>query len=287
MARGGGHVVCRRGGQTQYSSTSLKHHTPRGEGWSQDGVVAARGEGFAQRGGRRKLSARRGGQILRGSGTGGSLSVMVEGRSGPNARNTRFALVRSLPQLAAALDPGIPGRHPLAVGLSRVQREGHRGARVAARAEVAPLPPDAAERTRFALVRSRPHLSLLALRGFPAQRSQGGSSGRKGQVGRRGPWVAARAEVAFGRPRAATGRRRAVRRRQGEASGAARGGGRPGGVGGREAGWLHGLGVGRRGSRCLNALSQEAQNGESLNASLKSRTPVGKLPLQIVEVEAS
>ena len=174
MARGGWYVVRRRGGQTQYSSTSLKHHTPRGEGWSQDGVVAARGEGFAQRGGRRKLSARRGGQILRGSGTGGSLSVMVEGRSGPNARNTRFALVRSLPQLAAALDPGIPGRHPLAVGLSRVQREGHRGAR-----------------------------------------------------------VAARAEVAFGRPRAATGRRRAVRRRQGEASGAARGGGRPGWVGGR------------------------------------------------------
>ena len=76
-------------------------------------------------------------------------------------------------------------------------------------------------------------------------------------------------------------------RRQGPRAAA---GGRHGlseGVGGREAGWLHGLGVGRRGSRCLNALSQEAQNGESLNASLKSRTPVGKLPLQIVEVEAS
>ena len=123
MARGGWYVVRRRGGQTQYSSTSLKHHTPRGEGWSQDGVAAARARRFAQRGGRRKLSARRGGQILRRSGTGGSLSVMVEGRSGPNARNTRFALVGRLPEPTPALDPAISGRHPLAVGVSRVQRD--------------------------------------------------------------------------------------------------------------------------------------------------------------------
>ena len=238
MARGGWDVVRGRGGQTQYSSTSLKHHTPRGEGWSQDGVVAARGEGFAQRGGRRKLSARRGGQILRGSGTGGSLSVMVEGRSGPNARNTRFALVRSLPQLAAALDPGIPGRHPLAVGLSRVQREGHRGARVAARAEVAPLPPDAAERTRFALVRSRPHLSLLALRGFPAQRSQGGSSGRKGQWehGRTVGCSACRSRV-----RTASSRHRPSESRAAASGGGVRGRARrrAAGVGGRNA-WAGG-----------------------------------------------
>ena len=232
MARGGYHVVRKRGGQTQYSSTSLKHHTPRGKGWSQDGVVAARGKGFAQRGGQEKLSARRGGQILRRSGTGGA-SPSWSKVDPPPTRATPF-----LPSLDV-----FPCRAPwpFAVFLPSAPRGGHPGGRASGPSRAAGC--SACRSRAVAARRGRTHPFCPRSKSsppFPLGPSRFSCPAQPGGVIRaEGPRPtvhnrrAARAKVAFGRPRAATGRRRAVRGRQGEASGAARGGGWPGWVVGR------------------------------------------------------